>query len=34
MSVNITPIRVMLADDEHLIRGAVAALLGLEEDLL
>ncbi|MGK5730588.1 response regulator transcription factor [Streptomyces sp. URMC 124] len=33
MSVNITPIRVMLADDEHLIRGAVAALLGLEEDL-
>ncbi|WP_106401221.1 response regulator transcription factor [Actinocorallia populi] len=28
------PIRVLLADDEHLIRGALAALLGLEEDLL
>lgn len=27
------PIRVLLADDEHLIRGAVAALLALEEDL-
>jgi two-component system response regulator DesR len=26
-------IRVLLADDEHLIRGAMAALLGLEEDL-
>jgi two-component system, NarL family, response regulator DesR len=26
-------IRVLLADDEHLIRGAIAALLGLEEDL-
>ncbi|GAA4230490.1 response regulator transcription factor [Actinomadura meridiana] len=26
-------IRVLLADDEHLIRGAVAALLGLEPDL-
>ncbi|NJQ08367.1 response regulator transcription factor [Streptomyces lonarensis] len=26
-------IRVLLADDEHLIRGAVAALLALEEDL-
>ncbi|CNF34826.1 two-component system response regulator [Mycobacterium tuberculosis] len=26
-------IRVLLADDEHLIRGAVAALLGLERDL-
>ncbi|MEU5879586.1 response regulator transcription factor [Spirillospora sp. NPDC047279] len=26
-------IRVLLADDEHLIRGAVAALLGLEHDL-
>ncbi|WP_338054197.1 response regulator transcription factor [Streptomyces spiramenti] len=25
--------RVLLADDEHLIRGAVAALLALEEDL-
>ncbi|MEO3751510.1 response regulator transcription factor [Streptomyces sp. B6B3] len=27
-------IRVLLADDEHLIRGALAALLALEEDLL
>lgn len=27
------PIRVLLADDEHLIRGAVAALLALETDL-
>jgi two-component system response regulator DesR len=27
------PIRVLLADDEHLIRGAVAALLALEDDL-
>ncbi|HEX8629892.1 MAG TPA: response regulator, partial [Catenuloplanes sp.] len=27
------PIRVLLADDEHLIRGAMAALLGLEDDL-
>jgi len=26
-------IRVLLADDEHLIRGALAALLGLEPDL-
>ncbi|REE99641.1 response regulator transcription factor [Thermomonospora umbrina] len=26
-------IRVLLADDEHLIRGAVAALLGLQPDL-
>ncbi|MDL4771052.1 response regulator transcription factor [Actinomadura xylanilytica] len=26
-------IRILLADDEHLIRGAVAALLGLEDDL-
>ncbi|MET7420070.1 response regulator transcription factor [Dactylosporangium sp. NPDC005555] len=26
-------IRILLADDEHLIRGAIAALLGLEEDL-
>jgi two-component system response regulator DesR len=26
-------IRILLADDEHLIRGALAALLGLEEDL-
>lgn len=29
----VEPIRVMLADDEHLIRGALAALLGLEDDL-
>lgn len=28
------PVRVLLADDEHLIRGAVAALLGLEDDLV
>ena len=27
-------IRVLLADDEHLIRGAIAALLSYEEDLL
>ena len=27
------PIRILLADDEHLIRGAMAALLGLETDL-
>ncbi|GAB3960966.1 response regulator [Streptomyces sparsus] len=27
-------IRVLLADDEHLIRGAMAALLALEDDLL
>ncbi|WP_431772153.1 response regulator transcription factor [Streptomyces cucumeris] len=27
-------IRVLLADDEHLIRGALAALLALEEDLV
>ncbi|CAM5529342.1 Response regulator transcription factor OS=Streptomyces tendae OX=1932 GN=GUR47_21945 PE=4 SV=1 [Streptomyces tendae] len=26
--------RVLLADDEHLIRGALAALLGLEDDLV
>ncbi|MBC6457098.1 DNA-binding response regulator [Actinomadura sp. HBU206391] len=26
-------IRILLADDEHLIRGAVAALLGLQPDL-
>ncbi|MFW5416115.1 response regulator transcription factor [Nocardiopsis sp. CNT-189] len=26
-------IRIVLADDEHLVRGAVAALLGLEGDL-
>lgn len=28
-----TPLRVLLADDEHLIRGALAALLALEDDL-
>lgn len=27
------PIRVLLADDEHLIRGAIAALLTLEDDI-
>ncbi|MER5973539.1 response regulator transcription factor [Streptomyces sp. NPDC002055] len=27
------PVRVLLADDEHLIRGALAALLALEDDL-
>ncbi|MEV0850401.1 response regulator transcription factor [Streptomyces sp. NPDC049954] len=27
-------VRVLLADDEHLIRGALAALLALEDDLL
>jgi two-component system, NarL family, response regulator DesR len=27
------PIRLLLADDEHLIRGALAALLALEDDL-
>lgn len=28
-----TLINIVLADDEHLVRGAIAALLGLEEDL-
>ncbi|MED7948701.1 response regulator transcription factor [Streptomyces sp. BE20] len=28
------PVRVLLADDEHLIRGALAALLALEEDIV
>jgi two-component system response regulator DesR len=28
------PVRLLLADDEHLIRGALAALLALEDDLL
>ncbi|MFE7191274.1 response regulator [Kitasatospora sp. NPDC057541] len=28
------PVRVLLADDEHLIRGALAALLSLEEDIV
>ena len=32
--MNDGPIRVLLADDEHLIRGAVAALLSYEDDLL
>ncbi|HYN96140.1 MAG TPA: response regulator transcription factor [Pilimelia sp.] len=27
------PIRVLLADDEHLVRGALAALLALDDDL-
>ncbi|MCQ4044110.1 response regulator [Streptantibioticus rubrisoli] len=27
------PVRVLLADDEHLIRGALAALLSFEDDL-
>jgi len=26
-------IKIVLADDEHLVRGAIAALLGLEDDL-
>ncbi|GAA1538116.1 response regulator transcription factor [Streptomyces albidochromogenes] len=30
----VRPVRVLLADDEHLIRGALAALLGLEDDLV
>ncbi|KAF4405144.1 response regulator transcription factor [Streptomyces lycii] len=28
------PLRVLLADDEHLIRGALTALLSLEDDLV
>ena len=28
-----TPIRILLADDQALIRGAFAALIGLESDL-
>ncbi|GGJ43336.1 hypothetical protein GCM10010121_063220 [Streptomyces brasiliensis] len=28
-----SPVRLLLADDEHLIRGALAALLSLEDDL-
>lgn len=28
-----TPIRLLIADDEHLIRGAMEALLGLEPDI-
>lgn len=30
--MNNTPISIVLADDEHLIRGALAALLDLEDD--
>lgn len=29
-----TTVRVLLADDEHLIRGALAALPSLEDDLV
>jgi two-component system response regulator DesR len=29
-----TPIRLLLADDQSLVRGALAALLGLEDDLV
>src|SRR3954471_2308244 len=29
----VRPLRLLLADDEHLIRGALAALLSLEDDL-
>ncbi|MGQ4561470.1 response regulator transcription factor [Dermabacteraceae bacterium P7054] len=28
-----TPIRVLIADDQHLVRGALVTLLGLEDDL-
>lgn len=31
--VNKTPIRLVLADDQTLVRGALAALLGMEDDL-
>ncbi|WP_434591938.1 response regulator [Streptomyces sp. A5-4] len=30
----VVPVRILLADDEHLIRGALAALLALEDDLI
>ena len=30
----VRPVRLLLADDEHLIRGALAALLALEDDLV
>ena len=30
--VNKTPIRLVLADDQTLVRGALAALLGMEDD--
>ncbi|MEU3567387.1 response regulator transcription factor [Kitasatospora sp. NPDC036755] len=33
MTENAAPVRVLLADDEHLIRGALAALLSLEDDI-
>ncbi|MBD0693476.1 response regulator transcription factor [Streptomyces sp. CBMA123] len=33
MTENTAPVRVLLADDEHLIRGALAALLSLEDDI-
>ena len=29
----VAPIRILLADDEHLVRGAMAALLTMEDDL-
>jgi two-component system response regulator DesR len=32
--VSAEPVRILLADDEHLVRGALAALLGLEDDLV
>ncbi|GHF95401.1 response regulator transcription factor [Streptomyces thermodiastaticus] len=34
MTTTPAPVRVLLADDEHLIRGALVALLSLEDDLL
>ncbi|OON75606.1 response regulator transcription factor [Streptomyces tsukubensis] len=33
-SPSAAPLRLLLADDEHLIRGALAALLALEDDLV
>ncbi|MFF2075188.1 response regulator [Kitasatospora sp. NPDC058162] len=33
MTEDTAPVRVLLADDEHLIRGALAALLSLEDDI-